>query len=144
MKAKACVLGSSFIVLLTLIFAVTLVEGKAKKNKKAVWLSGVWEGTGYQLNNGSTWSIKFVGDSENQTYTIEYPSLKCSGTWQAKKISATMAEFVETITVGKTLCLDGGTVIVTRIDERYMTFTYLNPDTNDLGSFSTLINSRAK
>lgn len=144
MQGKKWFLGLSIMAVATLIFAAAMVEGKAKKNKKAVWLGGVWEGTGYQLNNGSTWSIKFVGDSENQTYTIDYPSLKCSGTWQAKKITATMAEFVETITVGKALCLDGGTVIVTKIDQRYITFTYLDPDTNNLGSFSTLTNSRAK
>ena len=144
MNGKTRNLVLSFTALATLVFAVTLVEGKAKKNKKALWLNGVWEGTGYQLNNATTWSIKFIGDPENQTYSIEYPSLKCSGTWKAEQITANMARFVETITVGKNLCLDGGTVIVTRIDEKYMTFTYLDPGTDNLGSFSTLTNSRAK
>ena len=102
------------------------------------WLDGEWEGLGYQLNNGGTWSIRFSGQSANNSFTIQYPSLKCGGNWMITGCNEYRAEFVEVISFGTDFCVNGGIVVLTRVDDLHIAFTYFSPQ-RTLDAFSTLI-----
>lgn len=55
-------------------------------------------------------------------------------------VSATenIAQFTETITDGIMSCANGGIIIITKIDNNYITYSYFLPGTKALDSFSTL------
>ncbi len=110
----------------------------ASQSTALSWLDGEWEGTGYQVSNGGTWTIRFSGHSENNYYAIEYPSLYCGGNWTIISGNDYRAEFVEMITAGTDVCVNGGIVILTRVDDRHIAFTYFSPD-RILDAFSTLV-----
>ena len=74
-------------------------------------MAGVWRGTGHQSpagKQGSDWSI--VMTIGNGGGSIEYPSLSCGGTLTQISRDATSAQFRESITHGRTACIDGGTI----------------------------------
>ncbi len=102
------------------------------------WMDGKWQGIGYQLNTQSTWSIDFWGRSAENEFSIQYPSLKCGGNWKLNAFDETQAWFKEEIEFEKMNCLDLGTIVITRINENHITFTYFNPISKALEAFSTL------
>jgi hypothetical protein len=100
------------------------------------WFDGVWEGTGYQTNPKSNWSIKLT--AQNDTYVIEYPSLSCRGEWALIKKESGKARFKETITRGLGRCENNGTVLIERIDDAQVSFKYSSPNTKAVTSTATL------
>ena len=123
---------------LIILLNTTLVYSQIKKTK---WLDGTWVGIGYQPGFGeqSAWDIELTYDYQNEEFNINYPSFPCSGYWNLKKADKNKAEFIEYITDGKSLCQNGNTIIVTRIDEEYITISYFLPNYNiGLTAFSTL------
>ncbi|NUM80703.1 hypothetical protein HUU42_07825 [bacterium] len=102
------------------------------------WVNGTWEGIGYQASVNSSWTIRFEAMIRTNSFSIAYPSLGCGGNWSLSSIDANKIEFFETITYGKTQCVEGGTIVVTRVDGQYVTFTYFLPGTRTLDAFSTL------
>jgi hypothetical protein len=76
-------------------------------------LTGVWRGNGHQTPTGSSgadWTILMtIGDSGG---SIQYPSLNCGGSLAQISRDATSAQFLETITYGQKVCVNGGTITV--------------------------------
>lgn len=124
--------------LLTVFIVLNLTGHLAAQQSALSWLDGEWEGLGYQLNNGGTWSIRFSGQSANNSFIIQYPSLKCGGNWMMIAGNEYRAEFVEVIAYGTEFCVNGGVVILTRVDDRHIGFSYFSPE-RILDAFSTLI-----
>ena len=111
-----------------------------KQNAKSdfpEWLQGEWRGIGYQLNSSGTWSISLKVNAERAS--IAYPSLECSGNWQIIKQSENKLELLETITEGTDKCVNKGKLVITKIDENHVTFTYFSPFSGELEAFSTLV-----
>ena len=125
----------SFIILF--YFLTFSVNISAQKNKMD-WLDGTWRGTGFQLNNSQSWSIRFTADVNSKTFKIDYGTLGCSGIWRLISANDYLAQFEETITDGMMKCANGGIIIITKIDKRYITFSYFVPGSGKLDSFSTL------
>ncbi|MBN1250587.1 MAG: hypothetical protein JXA16_00515 [Bacteroidales bacterium] len=123
--------------LLIFIFIFTFsINTNAQKEKNA-WLNGEWRGTGFQLNNSDSWSIHFIANTKKSVYEIKYSSLGCSGIWQLLSVNNHLAQFQETITEGISKCLSGGIIIITKVDNQHITFTYFT-QSGKLDSFSTL------
>jgi hypothetical protein len=74
---KRTFLSGQIIGLIVLIFVSTLSSTAQESSGK--WFDGTWTGVGYQINNAGSWSIKLTCNSSENTYLIEYPTLKCSG-----------------------------------------------------------------
>lgn len=100
------------------------------------WLEGVWEGTGYQTNPKSTWTMKLT--VKNETFSIEYPSLSCKGRWNLLGKETGKARFKEVITVGLNRCENNGTVLVEKLDDSRISFKYSSPNTKAITSTATL------
>lgn len=102
------------------------------------WLDGPWEGVGYQENTNTVWSIALGIDSGQEKYEIEYPSLSCGGVWELESSDENKAVFVERIKTGLLNCVNNGRIVVTKIDQEYVTFSYFHPYDNSLNAWSTL------
>ena len=127
-------LSKLFILCFFLYFSFNISAQKSKAN----WLNGTWRGTGFQLNNSGSWSIRFTADVKNKTYTIDYGTLGCSGNWRFVSANDHLAQFEEIITDGVMKCANGGIIIITKIDKKFITFSYFVPGSGKLDSFSTL------
>lgn len=86
------------------------------------WLQGVWVGTGYQSDAGSTWAMRLI--VRKKRYVIEYPSLGCGGRWMLLSVSGGRAVFRETITRGAEECAPRGNVVIERLNPRQIGFWY--------------------
>jgi len=124
--------------LLLLCFVLTFSLNITAQKNKAAWLDGTWRGTGFQLNNSRSWSIRFTADVKNKTYEIDYGTLGCSGNWRFISANDHLVQFEETITDGMMKCGNGGVIIITKIDKKFITFSYFVPGSGKLDSFSTL------
>ena len=123
---------------LILCFVLSFSLNITAQKNKAAWLNGTWRGTGFQLNNSQSWSIRFTADVNNKTFKIDYGSLGCSGIWRLISANDNLAQFEETITDGMMKCANGGIIIITKIDKKFITFSYFVPGSGKLDSFSTL------
>ena len=94
-------------------------------SQSSQWLEGVWEGKGYQSAPEMTWSIKFTAD--NNTYAIEYPSLRCGGKWTLVEMNDGRATFKETITRGLERCSNGGDISIEKISDSQISYKYTLP-----------------
>jgi hypothetical protein len=56
--------------------------------------------------------------------SVEYPTFPCRGFWALEKADDRRAEFVEHITDGADQCQDGSRVVVTKIDDHYVSIAY--------------------
>jgi hypothetical protein len=96
---------------------------------KTKWMDGNWWGVGcqpYALDH-QDWEIFLTYNYENKTIKISYPEFPCSGHWKLVKANKNKAEFIEYITEGENLCNNEGKVIITRIDDNYITVSYFLP-----------------
>jgi len=106
-----------------------IAAGVSAQTRNTSWLRGVWEGTGYQTDDQSTWTMKLnVRSKRNATrvYSIEYPSLKCRGEWKIVELTARRARFLERLSHGQKQCADNGNVIIERIGQGQLMFLYAN------------------
>lgn len=111
-------------------------EATASDETNSNWLDGVWEGTGYQSNPKSTWTIKLT--AQNDTFIIEYPSLSCRGTWTLIEKGTEKARFKETITQGLSRCENNGSVLIEKISDTQISFKYSSPNTRAVTSTAVL------
>jgi len=118
--------------LATLILLVSLTSIVSAQGKSATtkWLNGTWEGTGYQIDNNETWTMKLT--ARGNTYKIEYPSLKCGGRWIPLSIDAGRARFIEKISFGLEDCVDNGTVVIERLSPRQIAYRFSNRGTREV------------
>ena len=126
----------AIIVLLTVSFASPV----SAQNKGRSWLAGTWEGTGYQIDNNETWTMKLI--VRGNRYTIEYPSLRCSGRWIPLSADSKRARFRERITVGLTECVDRGNVVVERLSPRQIAYRFVNNGERDVTASAILNRKR--
>lgn len=100
------------------------------------WLHGTWEGTGYQIDTESTWTMRL--SARGNTYHIEYPSLNCGGEWRLLSINASRATFRERITRGREACVDRGSVVIERLSGRQIAFRFSLRGSNEVSSSAIL------
>lgn len=127
-KTLACVV-------LLLVTAFTLpVQGQTSS-----WLRGTWEGTGYQTDDASTWTMLLTAG--RRRFRIQYPSLNCSGEWRLLHRNGNEARFRERISVGKVQCTDGGLVVVRKLNSRQIVYLFSNPGSRKVIA-SAVLNKR--
>jgi hypothetical protein len=113
-----------------LAFFMTLSIGLSAQSS-APWLGGDWQGIGYQAPTDTHWPIELTYDQGSKMLQVNYPSLSCSGHWELVETKEGYAEFVERITTGQQNCDNNVKVVVTRIDEEYISIAYFLPDLYD-------------
>jgi len=105
-----------------LLFAFATVSAQTKPNN---WLKGIWEGTGYQIDDQSTWTMRLAAGA--RVFSIEYPSLSCGGTWKLISIDAYRARFKEKLDHGQDQCVDNSNVVIQRLNKRQVVFLFSYP-----------------
>ena len=106
------------------------------QHRGRAWLHGTWEGTGYQIDSDTTWTMRLR--VQGNRYMIEYPSLKCGGRWKPLRLSSGSARFREKITVGLEACTDKGIVVVERLSRTQIAFRYSNRGTAEVTASAIL------
>ncbi|MCP4440704.1 MAG: hypothetical protein GY810_17290 [Aureispira sp.] len=106
------------------------------------WLDGQWQGLGYQpyTSGEKTWTIDLKCNTAKDKFTIEYPSLDCGGKWTVVESFENRVIFREKIQEGIYNCMPTGIVIVTRVDDDNISYSYFveKNGKRSLDSFSTL------
>lgn len=126
-----------FVAALCMIFALTSVV--LPQSKGRTWLRGTWEGTGYQIDDNSTWtmSLKISG----RRFLIEYPSLNCGGEWKLSRINSRRARFTERLNRGVDVCSNVGTVVIERLNATQVIFLYYRKGERAVSS-SAILNKK--
>lgn len=120
-----------------LFFSLTVVV--CPQSRSRAWLNGTWEGTGYQIDTGTTWTMNFR--ARGKRYSIEYPSLNCRGTWRLISVNSRRATFRERITFGRGECVDQGLVTVERLNGRQLAYRFSYAKTDQV-SASAILNRK--
>ena len=106
----------------TLALIICMSSAVCPQGRRGAWLRGTWEGTGYQIDTDTTWTMRLR--VRGGKYVIEYPSLKCGGRWRRLKINSRRATFREHITVGRDECVDRGRVVIERLNGRQIAYRF--------------------
>ena len=110
-------------VAVTLLLLMLIIStAGAQQNRR--WLSGAWEGTGYQIDTDTTWPMRL--SVRGNRYAIEYPSLKCGGTWQLLSVDSWKARFREKISFGLEECVNNGSVVIQRLGHGQLAYRFYN------------------
>jgi hypothetical protein len=101
----------------------------AREARRSRWLNGTWTGTGFQPEapDNKEWTIRLEYAAAARKESIEYPSLRCKGYWTLRQADGRKAEFIEHLTDGKERCQDGSSVVVTKIDDRFVSIAFFVP-----------------
>jgi hypothetical protein len=110
--------GKITLVLLLLSVAVTCSAQSRSKS----WLNGNWEGTGYQTDTESTWTVSLRVNGDK--FLIEYPSQNCGGVWRLIDLDSRTARFREILKSGTSECANNGTVTIERLNRTQVAFRY--------------------
>src|SRR6266480_2324190 len=81
------------------ILLLLLCASLSAQTKTSNWIKGTWEGTGYQTDDQSTWTMRLT--ARGRRFPIEYPSLNCGGRWQLVSINSYRARFRERLDHGQ-------------------------------------------
>lgn len=111
----------------------------AQKGRSGAWLRGTWEGTGYQIDTDSTWTMRLR--ARGGKYLIEYPSLSCGGRWRLVRINSKRAVFRESITSGQDACVDKGRVVIERLNGRQIAYRFSHRGATEV-SASAILNRK--
>jgi hypothetical protein len=123
-----------------LVLAFILFSAFVPYNRVDItWLDGTWEGVGYQAGD-SPWTIEVDCNAEKELFLIRYPSLNCQGFWTIESAETNQVVFREKIATGEHICMLEGILVVTRVDETHITYTYFEEIAGKrvLSAFSTL------
>ena len=123
---------------LCLFFSLTVVA-LPQSGRRGAWLGGRWEGTGYQMDTDSTWTM--VLTARGRKFLIEYPSLDCGGEWRLLSINSRRATFREHITRNREACADRGRVVVEKLSRRQVAYRYSHRGASDV-SASAILNRK--
>jgi hypothetical protein len=133
-----------FLIRIATILALLLVSASAATSRS--WLGGTWVGTGYQIDDNSTWSMKLtVAQLKNgrRRFSIEYPSLNCGGRWKLLNSNRRKLVFREQLSYGQEKCSDNGRVRVERINSRQILFLYSNQGSREIIASAVLNRKRS-
>ena len=125
----------TLVTIFLIMVTASMVFGQNKTLSRS-WLNGTWEGTGYQIDTNSTWTMLLT--VKGNRYKIEYPSLNCEGRWRPIRITRTTARFREILTTGVDVCANKGTLVIQRLSPRQLAFRYTNQGEMDVTSSSIL------
>jgi len=106
------------------------------QQKSSAWIKGTWEGTGYQIDDKSTWEMKVT--ARGRRVTVEYPSLSCGGRWKLISINQSRARFREILDRGQDKCADRGNVLIQRLNRKQVVFLYAYEGKRDVSASSIL------
>jgi hypothetical protein len=109
---------------------------KSKKHHNPTWVTGTWEGTGYQTDDKSTWTMLLRAHSGK--YSISYPSLKCGGKWVVRRLQKNRALFTERLSYGQEQCQNNGRVTIQRLNKKQLMFIYRNPGEREVTASAVL------
>lgn len=125
------------------IVALLLIASSAgyAQKKSSTWIKGTWEGTGYQIDDKSTWPMTL--NARGRRFSIDYPSLNCGGRWKLISITASRARLREILDHGQEKCADRGRVLIQRINQKQILFLYSYGDARDI-SASAVLNRKAQ
>jgi len=125
------------VVLLTLLLSSAI----SAQTQSKIWIKGSWEGTGYQIDDQSTWTMLFT--ARGGRFSIDYPSLNCGGRWQLINLNAYRARFRERLDHGQDKCTDKGTVVIQRLSKKQIFFLYTIAGSREVTA-SAVLNRRRK
>ena len=120
----------------TLLAVICMSPAAYAQGRRGAWLSGTWEGTGYQIDTNTTWTMRL--SVRGGKYVIEYPSLNCAGSWRRLSINSRIAVFREGITVGRGECVDQGRVVIERLNGRQIAYRFSHRGSNDVAASAIL------
>lgn len=86
-------------------------------------LDGNWAGEISQKKK--SYAVRLSCKSPTKEFTINYPSLHCSGYWEIETSADTSIDFREHILTGKLLCGDGGLIRLLLISRNQVEYSYL-------------------
>ncbi len=112
----------------SIVFLTAWVTPPEEKGNKLQWLNGDWSGVGYQISTHESWTMEVKSKAKLRKIQINYPSLNCQGEWVLQKGNKHRAVFKEVITHGKEFCLDQGMVIITKVDDNHISYSYFSSD----------------
>jgi len=117
MKSRPLIIALSAALLS--LFLSLAISAQAQSN---TWIRGTWEGTGYQTDDQSTWTMLLT--ARGGRFSIDYPSLNCGGRWQLINLNSYRARFKEKLDHGQDKCTDNGNVVIQRLNRRQILFLY--------------------
>lgn len=126
--------------LLVLCLLLLLASTAAAQEKSKPWLRGSWEGTGFQTDDQSIWSMQLTitrNKAGRRVFVIEYPSLNCGGYWKLVSIHGRRARFRESLDHGQDKCSDKGIVRIDTIG-RQLIYLYSNQDSREITASAVL------
>jgi hypothetical protein len=123
----------------TLLVFICMSPVVCAQGRRDAWLRGTWEGTGYQIDTDSTWTMRLR--VWGGRYLIEYPSLNCGGTWRRLSINSRVATFRERITVGRGECVDQGRVVIQRLNGKQIAYRFSQKGSAEV-SASAILNRK--
>jgi hypothetical protein len=118
------------------LFIFVAATSVSAQKKSSGWLSGTWEGVGYQNDDKTTWEMKL--SARGGRYSIDYPSLSCGGRWKLISIDAARARFREILDRGQDKCADRGKVLIQRLSRRQILFLYSYKGDRDITASAVL------
>ncbi len=127
------------IVTISIFFISTYSTDLYSQHRKTKWLDGTWTGLGYQPDVMSSWKIRLDYNYTTKEIKIYYSTFPCGGYWKLEKASRNKAVFTEYISNGVNKCQNKSTIIVTKINEKFVAVSYFYPEfTKRVIAFSTL------
>jgi hypothetical protein len=124
----------------TVLLSLFLTSAICAQTKSNTWIRGTWEGTGYQIDDQSTWTMLFA--ARGGKFSIDYPSLNCGGRWQLINISGYRARFKERLDHGQDKCAQNGSVVIQRLSKSQIFFLYSNAGTSEVSASAVLTRKR--
>jgi hypothetical protein len=131
MKSRPLIMTFSAVLL-----SLCLSSAVCAQTKSNTWIRGTWEGTGYQIDDQSTWTMLFT--ARGRRFSIDYPSLNCGGRWQLINLNAYRARFKERLDHGQDKCADNGSVVIQRLSKGQIFFLYSNAGTREVSASAVL------
>jgi hypothetical protein len=123
----------------TLLLILCLSPVVCPQGRSGAWLTGTWEGTGYQIDSDTTWTMRLT--VRGGKYLIEYPSLNCGGRWRRLSINSRVATFREQIAVGRDACVDQGRVVIQRLNGKQIAYRFSHRGATEV-SASAILNRK--
>lgn len=124
---------TKFALTITLLLTLsTATSAQTTQKARRGWLEGRWEGTAFQTDHDSTWTMSL--DERRGTFAVEYHTLDCSGEWRLTRLTRRTrwrATLTETITRNPDRCEPRGHVTLLRLrrDQILYLYSYRNSRT---------------
>lgn len=109
---------------------------------KPNWLEGVWEGTGYQTDTDTTWSVRLIVRDDN--FAIVYPDIPCSGVWAIVDQTSTGGTFREIISKNVSNCANNSQILLQKVTDNELTLKYSHENNRAVVATATLRKRQVK